>query len=289
MSRIVIIVVTLLLLVGGAGAVWVILSSASVDPILSEAMQTRETLPLSGKNDLETKAVAVNAKDIAGVAPQFTFQANIPASWKAESISGIEAISFYDPLASGNTSLEKSQIFIRHFTASQFLTLSTVTIHSRESLIVAGRPAVRYDISKKTGVLNFANQPLWRNERHVVTDIRVSDSSPSVFYVIAKRPDLDQGVYEDFLNSLTVKPLALTLVAPASEFDRRITGCGMPLSNACCNCGAPVVCSEILPEYMCDNCIKETDNNLVAVHHKRDQYASAGIVVEPEEATNRKA
>lgn len=203
MPRLVIIIVVLLLLAGGLGIAWVILTP---DPILPEAMQMREMTPSfpSDKDDSETKTVPVYAKDITGAAPQFTFQANMPASWKAESIPSIEAISLYDPSDSGDTSLDKSQIFIRYFTASDFLTLSTVTIHSQEPLTVVGRPAVRYDISKKIGVPNFANQPLWRNERHVVTDIRVFDSNPSVFYVIAKRPGLEQEVYEAFLESLTL-------------------------------------------------------------------------------------
>lgn len=149
-------------------------------------------------------SVLIRAQDIPGAASEFTFAAEIPQAWKAEAIAGVEAVSLYDPALPGNNSLEKSQIFIRHFTASDFLTLSTVTIHSRTTLTVAGRPAVRYDIAKKQNVADFQSQPKWRSERHIVTDIRVFAHDPSVFYVIAKQPDLEPEIYEQFLNTFTV-------------------------------------------------------------------------------------
>lgn len=147
----------------------------------------------------------IKAAAIAGAASQYQWQSTVPSTWSAESVASIEAINLYDPTAEGTNNLEKSQIFIRYFSANQFLTLQTVTIHSKIDLTVNSRPAVRYDIEKKSSVANFGNQPLWRSQRHIVTDVRVSDTNPSVFYVIAKRPDLDQAVYDQFLADFQVK------------------------------------------------------------------------------------
>lgn len=179
----------------------------------------------------------VRAQEIKGTDDAFTFTAIIPANWQVESVAGLQAVSLYDPQAQGDTSLDQSQIFIRSFSASDFLTLTTVNIHSREELTINDRPAVRYDIEKKASVADFPSQPAWRSLRHIVTDIRVSDDNPSVFYVIAKRPNLDMETYEAFLQSLivdnTVAPAATPtptqstqssgLVAPVDEFESRIT------------------------------------------------------------------
>lgn len=135
----------------------------------------------------------------------YDFDLSMPLGWRAESISAVEAISLYDPQAAGESDLEKSQIFIRYFRANKFLTLDTVTIHSRQELIVGGRPAVRYDIEKKPAAPTFPSQPSWRNKRHLVTDIRLSDASPSIFYVIASRPDLDPAIYQAILDSLKLR------------------------------------------------------------------------------------
>lgn len=190
-------------------------------PTLSTTLSTSPTT--TGTQTSDSSSPLIRAQDIPGAASQFTFAAEMPQRWQAEAIAGIEAISLYDPTLPGNDNLEKSQIFIRHFTANDFLTLASVTIHARTPRTIAGRPAVRYDITKKPSVANFPNQPLWRNQRHIVTDIRVSDSNPSVFYVIAKRPNLAPGIYEHFLNTLTVNGAATSLIEPVAEFTPRIT------------------------------------------------------------------
>ncbi|USN53174.1 MAG: M23 family metallopeptidase [Candidatus Nomurabacteria bacterium] len=166
------------------------------------------------------------AQELSDSSADFQFSAEIPPTWQAEAVKEIAALNIYDPAAAGENTLAQSQIFLRSFTANDFLTLSTVTIHSREELTVVGRPAVRYDIEKKAGVGNFPAQPAWRNQRHMVTDVRVSDDSPSVFYVIAKHPDLDQSVYDRFLESLVVDTAALPtahLLEPIEQFRDRIT------------------------------------------------------------------
>jgi len=75
-------------------------------------------------------------------------------------------------------------------------------------------------------VANFAGQPSWRSEEHIVTDIRVSDANPSVFYVIAKRPDLDMNTYQLFLDEFEVvagTSSVSRLMEPIAEFEKRIT------------------------------------------------------------------
>lgn len=151
-------------------------------------------IPVTSKN--------INTAIIAGIDPAFDFTATIPADWSIMAVPESQSISFYDPQAAGKDDLDRSQIFIRSFQATDFLTLSTVQTHSKKSLVIKGRPAVRYDIEKKPAAATFVNQSVWRNDRHIVTDIRVSDSNSSVFYVIASRPDLDPAVYESFLQSL---------------------------------------------------------------------------------------
>lgn len=223
MSRLAIIV--------GVLATAVVLSAAAILlPLPAVAPGSLETpLPL-GTPPVDTgttttappATVPLTAQDIPGAAPQFTFVAQLPSGWKSEAVAGSQAISLYDPAATGESTLDQSQIFIRFFTADRFLTLPSVTIHHQESLTINGRPAVRYDIEKQASAPIFPAQPTWRNRRHMVTDIRVSDANPSVFYVIAQRPDLAETTYQDFLNSLRTATED-NLVLPIAEFHQRIT------------------------------------------------------------------
>lgn len=144
----------------------------------------------------------IRAQDIANVPAQYNYSAEIPVNWQVEIVKEAEALNFYDPAAPGATNLDKSQLFIRYFSANSFLTLKTVDILDRQELTIQGRPAVRYMIQKKASVPAFAHQPEWRNEKHVVTDIRANDTNPSIFYVIAQRPGLSNEIYEHFLNSI---------------------------------------------------------------------------------------
>lgn len=182
-----------------------------------------EACPELPKSQTITYWQNINAPDIFEVHSAYGFSAQIPAKWQVEAVPAIEALNIFDPDFPGENNLEKSQIFIRYFKADAFLTLSTVTIFSQDETEINGRPTVVYDIEKKSGVADFISQPGWRNERHKVTDIRVSDTSPSVFYVIARRPDLDQEVFDYFLNSLEVESSVVAVNFPVEEFRQRIT------------------------------------------------------------------
>lgn len=135
----------------------------------------------------------------------FALEFDVPAGWDVEYIPSIQSLNLYT-LSGEGTARERSQVLIRYFDASSFLTLSTVTIHSTEDLTVGSGDytARRYDIQKNVGVADFVDQPSWRNERHIVTDFRAEDGYTR-YYVVAANPELDQNVYENLLASLTVK------------------------------------------------------------------------------------
>lgn len=215
-------------------AVAILVIAAAIFAPLPATAPSGEALPETSESAVDNSSTtteppaettALVAPNITGAAKEYAFTAQVPGHWQTEAIAGSQALSLYDPAAPGKTTLDKSQIFIRFFTANDFLTLSTVTIHSRQEQKINGRPAVVYDIEKKPSIAPFSNQPLWRSERHIVTDIRVSDSNPSVFYVIAKNPNLDDATYQSFLNSLKVAPLASAqnVVQPVANFAARIT------------------------------------------------------------------
>jgi len=56
-------------------------------------------------------------------------------------------------------------------------------------------------IRKEEGVSDFAHQPHWRNERHIVTDFRGAEGQTR-YYVVASNLDLDVDVYEEGLSSM---------------------------------------------------------------------------------------
>lgn len=144
-----------------------------------------------------------NVSELAELDAHFNFSVEIPAQWEVEPVAEIQAINFYDPAASGDTNLDKSQIFVRYFLAQEFLTLNTVTIHSSKELTINGHEAVEYDIEKQASVADFISQPAWRNQRHIVTDVRVSTNS-LVFYVFGQRPELNQTTLDQFFQSLNI-------------------------------------------------------------------------------------
>jgi len=146
--------------------------------------------------------IVFSTADLPDRDPAFELTAAIPKTWRAEYVAASSAINLYDPQASGSTNLEKSQIFVKYFSASKFLTLSTVDILSQSSTTISGRPAMKYLIEKKSGIKDFVGQPSWRNEKHTVTDIRSTDQSPTTFYVYAQSPKVSDAVFTNFLTSI---------------------------------------------------------------------------------------
>lgn len=133
----------------------------------------------------------------------FNIEFMIPEGMEVEYVPSIQALNIFTFEGEG-TARERSQMFIRYFDASDFQTLSTVTVHSTENLTVGdGYTARRYDIEKRANVADFAEQPDWRNERHVVTDVR-GEEGRTRYYVIAANPALDQKIYEAVLDSLVI-------------------------------------------------------------------------------------
>ncbi|MDP2625126.1 MAG: hypothetical protein Q8P27_02985, partial [Candidatus Peregrinibacteria bacterium] len=179
-----------------------------------------------GGNDLgivvvEPTTTVFYSSELGEIDANLNFKVEIPIEWEVEYVSEISSINFYDPNVSGDSSLEQSQIFVRYFNASSFLTLNTVTIYSEVDSTINGRPAVTYDIEKNAGVANFVSQPSWRNERHFVTDIRSTDDSSTTFYVFGRRPDLDDEVFNSVLESAEFNPIELYY--PMDDFEENIT------------------------------------------------------------------
>lgn len=136
----------------------------------------------------------------------FPLAFTIPAGMEVEYVPAINALNLFS-LAGEGTARERSQIFIRFFDASDFLTLSTVTIHATEDLSVGAGDyrARRYDIEKKPDAADFPDQPSWRNARHTVTDFRDRDGQTR-YYVVAQRPGLSDEIYMALLESTEVVP-----------------------------------------------------------------------------------
>lgn len=175
------------------------------DPVVndvetSEIVATTETVVLP---EAVPTTKLFDTDDLIDLDSSYNFSVEIPAGWEVENVAEIQSINFYDPTAEGDTNLDKSQIFVRYFLAQEFLTLSTVTIHASTELSINGHDAVEYDIEKKSSVDNFPSQPSWRNQRHLVTDIRVSTNS-LVFYVFGQRPGIDAAVRDEFFQTLDI-------------------------------------------------------------------------------------
>ena len=200
-------IILLVVVLGAAGLFWYLqVRKSSPEQGLTivpnaESVQ-KDTQPNSPQSPYKNFEVS----SIPGRAEELQFLAEIPRDWNGEAITANESLNIYNPSRETPTNLEKSEIFIRHFEANSFLTLQTVNILERQAVTINGRPAVRYVIEKKPSAADFPNQPSWRNKRHTVTDIRVSDNNPSVFLVIAQRPELDEAIYQHFLSTLYVSP-----------------------------------------------------------------------------------
>jgi len=160
-------------------------------------INTDSSLPSEKQEIQEEVRVVFGSYDEA-----FRFTGSIPNKYQVEYIPEIRSINIYDQSAGGSTAREQSQIFIRFFTASTFLTLPTVDILKREETTFKDHAAVRYEIIKKPRVAAFTAQPQWRNERHSLIDIRLSVTSPTTFYVFAYNPDLPAVVFERFMSTI---------------------------------------------------------------------------------------
>lgn len=191
-------------------------------PPVNENVPVEVNAPVVPAPTEEKKTKFFSTRELGEIDEHLSFSAQIPTSWEVEYVSEIDSINFFAPLAEGENNLDKSQIFVRYFTANQFLTLQTVTIHSQTELTLNGRPAVTYDIEKKTGVADFPSQPNWRNQRHLVTDIRSTDENPTVFYVFGQRPGLESNSVQAFLESISFEEQQL-IYFPIQNFTAQAT------------------------------------------------------------------
>jgi len=155
-----------------------------------------------GSQEKSEEVIDLKLIDFSKFNSSFQFSGAIPRDFDIEYIPQLKAISIYDSTLPGESIREKSQIYITYFEADRFLTLSTVDILQREEISVKGHDAIFYEIAKKPGVADFPQQPSWRNRQHKALDIRLTKSSPSLFYPLAYNPDLSEEIFNNFIDSL---------------------------------------------------------------------------------------
>lgn len=146
--------------------------------------------------------LSVKSIDFSKINSEFLFSAEVNNEFEAEYISQLRAINVYNPGLPDGNNMEKSQIYITFFRANRFLTLDSVEITQREPMVVKGREAILYEITKKSSIPDFLGQPSWRNLKHKALDVRFTKTNPSYFYAFAYNPDLPENVFNDFINSL---------------------------------------------------------------------------------------
>lgn len=163
--------------------------------------------PLGQKPQTQQEAKEENlppkAVDFSAVNSELYFSGTIPGRWQIEYIPQTRGINIYDPSLPGEKNIDKSQIYISFFKANKFLTLSTVTITHREEMVVQGRQAILYEITKKPGVSSFARQPAWRSQKHMALDVKLDDHVPTYYYSFAYNPTLAKEEFTNFIQSLT--------------------------------------------------------------------------------------
>ena len=141
-------------------------------------------------------------KDLGG--NDFVLESLIPEGWEVEYDESARILNLFT-LAGQGSARERSQAVLTYFDASQFLTLSTVTIHSIADLVVGegNYAAKRYDIEKRPGIASFEGQPSWRNQRHIAIDFRKGEGRTR-YYSIAKNPQLDEQTFQRVLLSIRI-------------------------------------------------------------------------------------
>lgn len=189
----------------------VILAALGIGAVVAFRSPGSALVPTDGVTATPNPTPAVRRVDFSNIDATFRFSAEVPNDWEPTYVAAIDAIDL------------AGQIFIRNFTASDFLTLSTVNILSREPTMVNGHAAVRYEIEKKPGVPDFPNQPPWRNSRHKLIDIRLAPSGTTSFYVFAYNPELEAKVFETFIASLIFHNDRQSFVVPMSRAGDRVT------------------------------------------------------------------
>lgn len=194
-----------------------ILGSLAVMVLLAGCTKTDTANPVVGQNK-DGKVV-----DFSVVNENYKFTAVIAKNLEVEYVTETDSINVYDPARDAPNNLEKSKIFIRNFMATEFLTLSTVNVLSREPTQVKGHDAVRYEIEKKQNVPNFANQPLWRSFKHKLVDVRLDGARPTFFYVFAYSPEYGDEAFGGFLDSLEFVGDSKKLVEPMERAKERVT------------------------------------------------------------------
>lgn len=141
-------------------------------------------------------------KDYGG--DEFAFEFLIPEGWEVEYDDQARILNLFS-LGGAGSARERSQVLLSYFDASQFLTLSTVTIHSvADARVGEGNYIAKlYDIEKRAGTAAFQDQPAWREKRHIAIDFRDKEGRTR-YWSIAKNPQLDEETFQRVLDSVRI-------------------------------------------------------------------------------------
>lgn len=177
---------------------------------------------LGAQKELSAVKSTENRFDFSVFSEVFQFSAVLPESLDAEYVSANESIAL-TPAEVGEPDLNSAQIFIRHFEAADFQTLSTVNVLSRGQTKVGTHEAVSYEIEKKPAVASFTNQPEWRNQKHKLIDVRYAPSGWTSFFVFSYNPTFSQAQFDAFIASLRFHNDKNTLRSPLDRVSERVS------------------------------------------------------------------
>jgi len=190
---------------------------------IDEIFDVKETNKVESETKNSNLTGESVSKNFARLDGDFQFQGTVPSSWKVEYFEQSDAINIFEPASGSKDTPDASQIFIKKFESQDFQTLRTVDILKKTLGKIGGHDTVEYVIQKKDSVPPFKNQPSWRNQKHTVLDVRFTTSSPSIFYVFAKNPDLSDQEFAQFVDSLLFHSDQDKLFPPIMDHEQRVT------------------------------------------------------------------
>jgi hypothetical protein len=205
------------IVIAGAGAAYYVGKRSPSSNVLLNA--PKEIVETAAEPDVEVKKVR---REFSELDATYRFSAELPHDWVIKYVAATDAIAISHSKEAAKD-LDEASIFIRNFSASSFLTLSTVDLLSKENVTINSHAAVRYEVEKKDGVADFANQPSWRSSKHKLVDIRYAPTGTTAFFVFAYKPDLREELFNDFINSLSFHNDRSSIVAPLNKVSERVS------------------------------------------------------------------
>lgn len=135
--------------------------------------------------------VVFSTADLPERDPHFEFMATIPSGWVAEYLADGPAINLYNPSAAGQTTLEKSKIYVTYTIRSDSLS-SDRTIANHPAQVTA---TVNIDATEKY-------IPAWMSKVTQITQVQTNDTAPYTVIQFYQAPDLPDSTFDGFVSSL---------------------------------------------------------------------------------------